>query len=402
MRRGCSAEPLIDGRELFARLKEELVAAKCLFVALSFCNDKFMKQLVRSVRPEVGVFVLAWRPFGANPLLCNGGLESTEGWPSNCHVQWTESAPDVHHCHHEKTFVVDWGRVTLTGGIIASRKWTEGHVMHDVGLALSGEASVDVARAFVQRWNAARGPATVNAPKTLTLEHVALANCGDSICQVTRSLRPGLIDANGEASILPLWIGAIRKAECLIYIEQQHTAHEGLVSELIAAVERGVRLVYLRPGREEAATLTNRPIDGALRGRTRPCYERVFLDLMPQLERSDRVVFCGLRGAHVHSKLLIVDDVFVAVGSANLVDISMDLSEELHTEICVGVYNTQFASLFRRRLWTEHTRIENASFEAFAECATRAEGNLFRMSPTEWGKVILPYAVSLWEQARPK
>lgn len=49
--------------------------------------------------------------------------------------------------------------------------------------------------------------------------------------------------------------------------------------------------------------------------------------------------FCllGHKTAHVHSKLMIVDNEFVCVGSANLVDISMDLNPDLHSEICIGV-----------------------------------------------------------------
>jgi hypothetical protein len=34
---------------------------------------------------------------------------------------------------------------------------------------------------------------------------------------------------------------------------------------------------------------------------------------------------------------MIVDAEFVCVGSANLVDISMDLNDDLHSEICIGV-----------------------------------------------------------------
>ena len=114
---------------------------------------------------------------------------------------------------------------------------------------------------------------------------------------------------------------------------------------------------------------------------------------------------------HVHSKLAIVDDEIVLCGSANLVDLSMDLNDELHTEICAVIKDKNLATNLRRELFEEHCGNANSSFDEFREkarensmkllqkCPVR-DSQIFEMSPTAFGEFCMPLAVRFYEIAR--
>lgn len=75
---------------------------------------------------------------------------------------------------------------------------------------------------------------------------------------------------------------------------------------------------------------------------------------------SDRVGIYGLirqdtkskviKSIYVHSKLLIVDDKIVCVGSSNMDNLSFNLSSELN----MNIYNAQVATHTKERLVREH------------------------------------------------
>ena len=438
VREGCTVQALINGEEFFGALEVELESTSALFVALSFFQsswtfpggnfgNSWLAFLETLDRRGIQVFILAWNP-EPNPIFPTEGIfgayhlqELQEKVMPNVHIRWTDSAPDSQHCHHEKSFLCRHSNgkvVSLTGGIIPSPNWSRGGFMHDVGVRIEGNEDLYVS--FVERWNAAKSKSeTFQAANQISLADypTLCSKKGTSSVQITRSLRPGLVSRNGEASILTLWKNLIRGARKTIYIEQQHLAHVELVSLIIVALKRGVKVIYVRPGRLEAIsdeTTTNLDVN---KGRTRANYEKVFLEQMPQFETLGGVL-CGLYDVnrcariHVHSKLLIVDEIFVAVGSANLVDISMDLGNELHTEVCVGIKDENFAENFQQRLMDLHSTRENCKWDEFVETADsnaslitdnqmdKTRGTLYKMNAVSWGRFILPMAVSIFERAR--
>lgn len=444
-RDGCSVDALIDGPVFFSTLKSHLLSGSVgeLAVALSFCSpqfslgghfgDSWLDFVQGCVSLGIRVNILAWNNM-VNPIF-SGTFEPSDSNLQTLRqmqhghlisIRWTDSAPDMHHCHHEKSWILDQGRLSFTGGIIPSPNWTRPHDqgghMHDVNVSIAGDASYDLYEAFVERWNAARGPSFPPAgTQDLVFSRPAtLEPAGSARVQVTRSIRPGLISPQGEASVLSLWKSAIQGARELIYVEQQHLAHEETLLLLIAALQRGVKVIYVRPGLLDATDPEYCPsnLDQYL-SRTKPEYERVFLRHVREFGEKGGVL-CGLYNSkqnarlHVHSKLLIVDDLFYAVGSANLVDISFDLGPELHTEVCVGVLDAPGARKLRQQLFSEHLDKENhdGSWAEFVQIAERnakmlasgksrqMEGQVFTMNAAAWGKAILPFAVDIYERAR--
>jgi len=437
--------PLVDGNAFFGALEKELDGAKELWIALSFAKELFTFPGGRfgntwlSFLKTVGetgcnVRVLAWddmpNPIFSGTFNSRSNLKRLEEMaPRNVSVRWTESYPDAQHCHHEKSFLVSdaSGKVTaLTGGIIPSPNWCTspshetGAHMHDVGVLLRGESAHDLAVSFVQRWNAAVGP-RYHGEEALTVPPQSLSRVenGEARVQITRSIRPGLVPEapEGEASILTAWLKAIDAAQHFIYVEQQHTAHEECMAHLCAALDRGVQVIFVRPPSLHSIQPTDRNVD-EFKGRTRAMYERVFLEWMPKFEAKGGVL-CGLfqpllkRRIHVHSKVLIVDDEVLLVGSANLVDISFDLKSDLHTEVCAVIHHSPSAKELRAQLFAEHSGVQGCAWDQFLAVAKRNaarnscgrsepdQGLVFQMSPTAWGIHILEVAVSIYERARP-
>lgn len=455
VRRKCNLiEPLVDGVEYFNRIEQDINGSHALLIALSFCSADFRMPSGRmgsswldfldfASRDGRCVYVLAWNDTGKNPLFSGGTFG--EDWASSLKkrglsgrvkVRWTVSAPDDHHCHHEKSFVLLSSqhvvKCAYTGGIITSPGSVSkcGHegerTMHDVGMRVEGKVATDIARAFAERWNVAIGKREPHDSEDFQ-DMVDGVDCNGVDGQVCRSLREGLLpgkQASGESSIVDCWKKCIQMAQKTIYIEQQHLVHRELTQALRACMARGVKVMYVRPGLVEGCRMSTTKEDAVKvrnmwGGRTRAEYEHVLIEemeLWEQYSSNQTLSLCGIafrdgRIIHVHSKMMIVDDEWSIIGSANLVDLSMTPGPELHTEICVVWHCAQTSLQLRKRLMLEHFGTydwDDASRVARCNSEMMLKGkpnqmscNAFAMSPRAWGMATLPLAVRMYENARP-
>lgn len=62
----------------------------------------------------------------------------------------------------------------------------------------------------------------------------------------------------------------------------------------------------------------------------------------------------------MHSKLAIVDDHWMSIGSANFVDISF---RKDHSELCVAVWDPVVVKQLRVRLFLEHTAVDVSNMD---------------------------------------
>src|SRR5260370_40446693 len=114
---------------------------------------------------EVDVRVLLWNGslfFEPHSFAAKRGLKRMRA--ANPHLHGVvDTLYRFTHCHHQKTIVVD-GRIAFVGGLDMTNqgidRWdTTAHPMreglnwHDLCLCLEGDAAVDVARNFMQRWH---------------------------------------------------------------------------------------------------------------------------------------------------------------------------------------------------------------------------------------------------------
>ena len=262
-----------------------------------------------------------------------------------------DSCTGASHCHHEKTIVID-DRVAFVGGIdltldggdpydTPNHRARGGIGWHDVAARIEGPAVRDVAEHFRLRWQSAAGE-TLPPPATPEA-------AGDVELQVVRTLPAGAYRAvrHGDYSILESYVGALRSAERLVYLENQFLWSPEIVDILADKLRDpptdDFRVVVLLPARAN---------DGADISRGQVAA------LIDADDGDDRFLACTVYAregklrdiVYVHAKIGIVDDRWLTVGSANLNAHSL-----LHdTEMNVVTHDERLARETRLRLWAEH------------------------------------------------
>ena len=253
------------------------------------------------------------------------------------------------HCHHEKLVVVD-GTLAFVGGIdltdLGGDRWdTSPHPgrprlgWHDVAASLTGPCVADVASHFAMRWEATTGErlvaATVPSP------------AGDSRVQVVRTVPENTYPAlpRGDFGIAQAYLGVLRSARRLVYLESQFLWSAELVAVLREKLLRpptdDFRLCIVLPARPNNGNDDTRGQIGVLEAADR--HRRLLVGTIgPPGPRQPPV--------YVHAKVGVVDDDWLTVGSANLNEHSLFND----TEVNLVTDDAALARNVRERLWSEH------------------------------------------------
>ncbi|CAL1683896.1 unnamed protein product [Lasius platythorax] len=261
---------------------------------------------------------------------------------------------------------------------------------HDIGILVQNSAARDVARHFIQRWNAVKlEKANLNLcypyllPKSYKhcksyAPFIKEANKHNVKCQVLRSVSSwsaGFLDPETvEQSIQEAYIHAISKAERYIYIENQFFI-------TLASMDKGFEGEVGGPSGTALRAITHWNYASISRGK-----DAILNQLMEAgiEDPSEYITFHGLRThtmlngtmitelIYVHSKLIIIDDNTVICGSANINDRSMIASRDSEIAIIIrdqefedGRMNDipflcgKFASSLRKQLFREHLGLLN-------------------------------------------
>jgi phosphatidylserine/phosphatidylglycerophosphate/cardiolipin synthase-like enzyme len=364
-RPGNDLEVLIDGAAALPAMAEELAKAEShvhltgwyLSPHLQLTRGDepvVVRNLLAELAERVDVRVLLWggapvrlfRPSRADVRLVRDEL--CEKTKVDCEI---DSCLGPLHCHHEKSIMID-DRVAFVGGIDLTldagdpfdspQHLARGRVgWHDAAVRLRGPAVADVAEHFRLRWTAARGEQLAPA--------VAQAEAGDVEVQVVRTVRHGVFERvpRGDYSLLEAYTAALRSAEKLVYLESQFLWSPEIVGILADKLRNppadDFRVVLLLPAEAndgadvscgQVAALIEADDDNA---RFLACtlYARAG-------NLSDRI--------YVHSKIGIVDDRWLTVGSANLNSHSLFNDTELN----VVTLDPRIVRDTRLRLWAEH------------------------------------------------
>lgn len=222
----------------------------------------------------------------------------------------------VNNRNHRRILVAD-GRVGVTGGSGTSGKWSgngrqEGQ-WRDTDLRLEGPVVSQLQGAFAENWLEATGVA-LGGPDYFPSPIEAK---GQVESQIVRSSPAG-----GSVAMYTMFLLAIASARQSIYITNPYfVPDDKMLSTLLQARQRGVRVVLLLPG----ATDHN---------------------LVRQASRSElgRLLQAGVkvyeyRAALLHAKTMVIDSIWATVGSTNLDRRSFELNEELN----LVVYNPDIA-----------------------------------------------------------
>jgi phospholipase D1/2 len=293
-------------------------------------------------------------------------------WRSHRRIHFRlDSSHPVGASHHQKIVVVDNAVAFAGGQDIAERRWdTPDHLFedprrvdsmgtlyppyHDVQLMVDGEAAVALGELLKERWRWATGR-SLRAPASRTGDPWPpeyRPDLGPVSVAVSRT-EPVYEDRPESREIEALHLDSIRAAQRLIYIENQYLT-SGIIGDAIIArleQEEGPEIVLVLPS--ETAEWLERVTMAVLRAR-----------LLKRLRAADRfgrlhLYYPFVQSEHneirVHSKVAIIDDVLVRVGSANLNNRSMGLDTEcdLSIEAC-DAQTAQAIAAFRHKLLGEH------------------------------------------------
>ncbi|MGE0203112.1 MAG: phosphatidylserine/phosphatidylglycerophosphate/cardiolipin synthase family protein [Hyphomicrobiaceae bacterium] len=239
---------------------------------------------------------------------------------------------------------------------------------HDVQVRIQGPAVTQIWQVFQSRWNdprpanhhpllaAFRGGSTLEGPPPVC------PPAGSQAVQVNQTLpagafpRPG---GPGEMTVARAHEHAIDQAQHYIYVEDQYVWPCSLVERLERALERGVHVLmvvardYDAPGLAGVAKRLRHEVFARLHKAGGERFQ------MLHIERDDG------KQVYVHSKVLIVDDCYASIGSANFN--ARSLTND--TELQIGVVDEtlvetaidgaplkvcRFAHELRCALWAEH------------------------------------------------
>jgi len=336
-------------------------------------------------RPELAIRVLIWDK-AAFFALKQGKLPGSQSDAVGAHVdlRFDDFHPPL-ACHHQKILVID-DALAFCGGVdFADNRWdTTDHLpddprristtgdmfepRHDIMIAVDGGAASALGELARDRWFHATGEWLAPAPGGSDPWPPTLA--ADLTAAETGNLDIGI------ARTLPLWQGqpeireverlyvdAIAAARRMIYLESQYFASH-VIADAVARrlTERdGPEVVIIVP--DAAPTwIEQQAMDGA---RSR---------LITRLHRADRFgrfrIYAPMTGDQrilVHSKLMIADDRFVRIGSANLNERSLGVDTECDLAVEATAGQPGIRSAIRRlhaMLLAEHLGTSPAGFEA--------------------------------------
>lgn len=253
------------------------------------------------------------------------------------------------HCHHEKLVIVD-GHCAFVGGIdlthLAGNRYDnaphpagERLGWHDAAALVEGPAVHDVAAHFAMRW------------REITGERLSAASppeaAGSTRVQVVRTVPEGTYRAlpRGDFSILQAYVGALRSATSLIYLENQFLWSAEIVAllrrKLISPPSDDFRCVIVLPMRPNNGSADTQGQLAVLRDADR--HQRLLVGTVGPVRPEDPPVY-------VHAKIGLVDDRWITLGSANLNEHSLFND----TEMNIVSDDPALARSVREKLWSEH------------------------------------------------
>jgi phospholipase D1/2 len=335
--------------------------------------SSFLRALV-SRRRGLHVYVLEW-DFAVIFALEREPLPiRMRRWRTHRRVQFRlDRAHPAGASHHQKIVVVD-DAIAFVGGIdLSANRWdTSEHraqdprrtnpagqlypPVHDVQVAVNGEAAAALGHLARERWRRATGRPLHPSQRRrgdLWPSHLT-PDLGQVLVAIART-EPAYNGNPEVREVEALYLDAIAAARRSIYIEAQYFT-SAVIGEALAkrlAETSGPEVVLVLP--HKASGWLEQNIMDVLRAR-----------LLQWLRTADRFgrlrVYCpvvpGLDGAcvNVHSKVLVVDEQLVRIGSSNISNRSMGLDTECDLAIeSAGAASTARAiAHFRNRLVGEH------------------------------------------------
>ncbi len=388
---------LIDGAAYYACLDRALEQAEVqVWITgwdfdprIKLCPDdpdaealgKKLERLVAQ-NPKLRIRILVW---AMGPIYSGKSLRlfRRQKWASHPQIELRfASHRALRGSHHQKLVSID-DRIAFVGGIdLTARRWdTPDHLaendlrrdpdgnrydpVHDIQVVLEGEASRAIGDLCRSRWKSSVGEG-VSAPGSTAVAwppdiEPVLTNCQIAIART----EPDFGKRRGRQEALRLTLDALRSARRRIYIENQYFASHRIGKLLCERLQE--------PDGPEIVVITTRSSHGFL--------ERVVMGgnrdrLIRRLKQTDRygrlrVVYPVVPAADgseqevtIHSKVVVIDEQFLRVGSSNFNHRSegFDTECDVAVEAASGEQSAAIAGI-RNVLLGEHLDVEPSEVE---------------------------------------
>jgi phosphatidylserine/phosphatidylglycerophosphate/cardiolipin synthase-like enzyme/uncharacterized membrane protein YbhN (UPF0104 family) len=295
-----------------------------------------------------------------------GRLEGSAALPGKIEVRGISSFPRLLHA---KLVIVDGREAFLLGSPFVNGYWDDerhrpvdtrrplrelgGRPLHDLSVHLTGPPVAELARLFIAYW--APDLAVDAAPSSTSPVRVVTT----SPRGVLRS-RPA-----GATEIVKALLEGLERARSVIYLEHQYLSSRPVVAALADALRREPHLEIVAVLNENAdVTAYRRWQNARLDEAGLMTHPRVGLFSLWNAARvAERT---QLNQVFVHSKVVVVDDVWATAGSANLDGASLHSYGDDFTGIGRRVFRHtrnfdvnvvvegEAAGRLRARLWSEH------------------------------------------------
>jgi cardiolipin synthase len=224
---------------------------------------------------------------------------------------------------HRKLLIVD-GRIGFTGGVGIADAWTgKGNTKdhwRDSHYKIEGPAVAQMQAAFGDNWVKTRAQVLFGSAYFPELTQV-----GPSRAQVFKSS-----PTEGSESVRLMYLLSIASAVKNIRLQAAYFVPDDLAIEtLVAARKRGVQIEIIVPGPHTDSQI----VQGASRSRW-----QALLDA--------GVLIYEFQPALYHCKVLIVDDLWVSVGSTNFDNRSFRLNDEANLNVFDAAFAAEQSTVF--------------------------------------------------------
>lgn len=354
-------------------------------------------------RAELEIYILAWDySFVYAQDRESEQREKFTSMNPRVRFEW-DAHPSLTGSHHQKFVVID-GVLGFTGGIdLCDARWDDcDHRLdnpervnvtgdpckpyHDVQACFRGPIVASLVEVFGERWQRATGNVLPLPPAALEASEVARGDFARFDLERLSGGRAELLPAEQAAfsrtqvdtraeparigEVLALYSSAISAAERLIYVETQYFTSRAIARVLIDRMAEAGRskldvVVVLPHGADTA--MEKYALEDTQEG--------VLLEILRAATDHGHRVQLLYPASHdlagqeiatfIHSKILLVDDRLLVVGSANLTERSMALDTELTISWeCAradDALGTAIANL-RCKLLAEHSGVSQAEF----------------------------------------
>lgn len=314
---GNAVEVLENGEEIFPamleaiRLAEHTITLETYIWSSGELSDRFIAALSERARAGVRVHVIA-DGIGTINLShdeIDGMKEAGVRFVNYARERWYHTKLNVNHRSHRKLLVVD-GRIGFTGGVCIADEWLGDGMQpgrwRDTHVRVEGPVVAQMQAVFAVNWLQTTGELLVGPGYFPELRPQGNLR--------TQALMSGPNEEPESArTCLLLAIAAARKS---IRLGHAYFVPDDLVLEmLVRACKRGVDVQLVVPLENDS-----RISRAASRSRWGP-----LLHAGAEIHRYEPALY--------HSKTMIVDDVFVSIGSVNFDNRSFTINDEFNLNL---------------------------------------------------------------------